>query len=253
LFPNYFQSALKEGLLSKAIQNQLIEVKLINLRDFSKSIDAYPFGGGSSMIMRYAPLEKAFKSLTDKGMVLYLTPSGHLWNYQKAKKYAHFQKTLTLICGRYGGVDQRWIKDYVTEEISIGDYVLNGGEVACLVLLESIFRFIPGALGNEKSLKEDSFEDDGLLSCPQWTRPQHIGNTPVPQVLLSGNHKDIKHFRYYCSLVLTSIKRPDLLRNNHKLLKQLPVAQKYLSQLPIEELKSLNLNPTDLNLDLQSR
>ena len=254
LFPNYFQSTLEEGLVAKAIKNKLIEIHLINPRDFSKDkarrVDDYPFGGGDSMIMSYQPLESSLNSLEDKGRVVFLTPSGKLWDHEKTKNYAKNYKTLTLICGRYGGIDQRFIKDYVDEEVSIGDYVLNGGEVACLVLLESLFRFIPGSLGNEKSSIEESFEKEGLLECPQWTRPQTIGFSSIPKVILSGNHQSIKQFRYYSSLVITSIKRPDLLKKNKKLLKELPIAQKELAKLSLEDLQSLNLHPRDLKLVL---
>ena len=254
LFPNYFQSTLKEGLIAKAIKNKLIEIDLINSRDFSKSkagrVDDYPFGGGDSMIMNYQPLESSLKSLKEKGRVVFLTPSGSLWNHKKAKHYAENYKIITLVCGRYGGIDQRFIRKYVDEEISIGDYVLNGGEVACLVLLESLFRFIPEALGNEKSAKEESFENEGLLECPQWTRPQIIDNTSIPKVILSGDHKSIEKFRHHSSLVITSVKRPDLLIKNKKLLEELPLAQKELSKLSLEDLQSLNLNPQDLKLVL---
>ncbi len=254
LFPSYFKSALAEGLIAKAIENNLIKIHFINPRDFSKNktrrVDDYPFGGGDSMIMSYQPLEDSLKSLKNKGQVIFLTPTGTLWDNEKAKNYTKNYQTLTLVCGRYGGIDQRFIGEHVDEEISIGNYVLNGGEVACLVLLESLFRFIPGALGNEKSSKEESFENQGLLECPQWTRPQVIGKTSIPKVILSGDHKSIEKFRYYSSLVITSIKRPDILIKNKKLLEKLPTAQKELSKLSLEELQSLNLHPRDLKLVL---
>ncbi|MGI9549144.1 MAG: tRNA (guanosine(37)-N1)-methyltransferase TrmD [Bdellovibrionales bacterium] len=252
LFPDYFSSPLKEGLLAKAIKNKLLEIDFVNPRDFSPTgrVDDYPFGGGDSMIMCYPPLEKSLKSLKNKGRVIFLTPSGSVWNHQKAKNYAKEDEILTLVCGRYGGVDQRFITKYVDEEVSVGDYILNGGEAGALILLESIFRFLPKALGNEKSFTKESFENKNLLECPQWTRPQEGGGFSVPKVLLSGDHQSIEKFRHYSSLVKTSVRRPDLLRANLELVDELLVAQKELSLLSLEELKSLGLKSSDLKLIL---
>ena len=242
LFPEYFKSPLSEGLLSRAIQDSLMSVDIVNPRDFAENktgrVDDYPFGGGDSMILSYEPLKKSVQHFKDKGKVLYLTPSGKAWNAKRAKQFSK-EKTLTLVCGRYGGVDQRFISDFVDEEISIGDYILNGGEAASLVLIESIFRFLPKALGNELSNKKESFEGKGLLECPQWTRPQEIKGHKLPKVLLSGNHAEIEQFQQDCSLVITALKRPDLL--NSSLDEALIEAKKRLSKLDPEELQSLGL------------
>lgn len=254
LFPQYFESPLGQGLLSKAIQSKKIETSFVNPRDFSTNkthrVDDYPFSGKDSMIITYDPLAQAVKSLKSRGRVVYLSPQGCLWNYKKAREYAQKYPILTLVCGRYGGIDQRFIQDYVDEEISVGDYILNGGEAACLILIESLFRFLPGCLGNKKSSQEESFENQGLLEGPQWTRPQKIGQHVLPKVVLSGHHKEIEKFYFYTSLVITAAKKPYLLKENPDLAKQLPQAQKELAQLPPEELASLNLKLGDLNLNL---
>ena len=248
LFPDYFHSPFQEALLGRAIKQSLLDVSIINPRDFSDSktarVDDNPFGGSDSMILCYQPLARALKSLKQKGLVVYLSPSGNLWNAQKAKQYYDNYKTLTLVCGRYGGVDQRFINEFVDETISVGDYVLNGGEVASLILIESLFRFLPQALGNQCSHQKESFEEEGLLECPQWTRPQELANHKIPQVLLSGHHLEIEQFQKDCSLVITANKRPDLLKKH--LIPKLKQAQKNLSKLGDEELKALGLNRQDL-------
>ena len=205
------------------------------------------------MILSYDPLEKALLSLQSPGEslgesigkstapVVYLSPKGQPWKAQKAKIFAEKYPVVTLVCGRYGGIDYRFIQDYVDEEISIGDYVLNGGEVASMVLIESCSRFVKNFMGNQDSYKRDSFEVP-LLSAPEWTKPRDIKQHKIPSVLLSGYHKKIEEFRFYSSLFLTYLKRPDLLKGQTELLKQLPKAQQYLERLPDEELKSLGLS-----------
>ena len=243
LFPEFFHSCLQVGLLHKAVQNSLITVELVDIKTFSKKgrADDYPFGGGSSMLLAYPPLQKALQSVKKPGHVVCLSPQGERWTAQKAKSFSKKYKTLTLICGRYGGLDARFVQDFVDEEISIGDYILNGGELASLVLIESCSRFLEAFMGNKKSHQKDSFEDS-LLSAPHWTKPREIKGHKIPEVVLSGHHKKIEELRFYTSLILTWLKRPDLLKGKSELLDQIPQAQKRLQQLSKEELKALGLS-----------
>ena len=251
LFPEFFHSFLNTALLKKAIAKKVISIELVDIKAFAKNgrADDYPFGGGESMILSYVPLEKALLSLKQTGHVVYLSPKGKPWKAQKAKTWTVKHPVLTLICGRYGGIDFRFIQDYVDEEISIGDYILNGGELASMVLIESCSRFVLGFMGNQDSHKKDSFENS-LLSAPEWTKPRHIKQHKLPSVLLSGHHKKIEEFRFYSSLFLTYLKRPDLLEGQNHLLKQIPQAKKYLELLSKEELKSLGLRKDQSQLIL---
>ena len=246
LFPDYFTSPLKEGLLGRAFKEGLMEVSFSNPRQFTKDgrVDDYPFGGGDSMILSYAPLKESLESFSKRGYVVYPSPQGRPWTARKARTFAQ-HSLITFICGRYGGVDERFIRDYVDEEISLGDYVLNGGEVAVLTLMESLSRFIPGVLGNEKSAEEESFEGLGLLEGPQWTRPRPIEGHKIPEVLFSGHHEKIRDFRFFVSLILTALKRPDLIKDS-SLRRELPKAQEELKVLSSEELRSLGIQPMDL-------
>lgn len=246
LFPDYFTSPLKEGLLGRAFKEGLMEVSFSNPRQFTRDgrVDDYPFGGGDSMILSYTPLKQSLESFTKKGYVVYPSPQGRPWSARKARIFAQ-HPLITFICGRYGGVDERFIRDCVDEEISLGDYILNGGEAAVLTLLESLSRFIPGVLGNEKSAEEESFEGLGLLEGPQWTRPQSIEGHQIPKVLFSGHHEKIKDFRFFASLVLTALKRPELIKDP-SLQQRLSKAQRELRTLSSEELRALGLRPVDL-------
>ena len=251
LFPEFFDSPLKTGVLGRAIQSQLLKVHFVNPRDFAegihKTVDDTPFGGGDGMVMMYEPLKKALESLrTPSKKVIYLSPQGKKWNHQKAREWAkQTHEGKTFICGRYGGVDQRFISEYVEEEISVGDYVLTGGEPAMLVLLDSLSRFIKGALGNESSVSEESFEHQNLLEAPQWTRPRDVKGYQIPEVILSGHHKNIESFRYFISILVTTIKRPDLLKNS-SIKKDLPEALKLAESLSEDELKACGLNRKSL-------
>ena len=193
------------------------------------------------MLLCYEPLKGAIQSISSLGKVVYLSAQGSKWSASKAKDYSKKYKTLTLLCGRYGGVDSRFIKDFVEEEISIGDYILNGGETAALVLIESLSRFLDGFLGNAESFKRESFENS-ILEGPGWTRPRQIKGHFIPELIFSGKHKEIKEFRFYTSLLLTWLKRPDLLKEKKDLLNKLPEAEKVLSELPIKELEAIGLS-----------
>lgn len=218
LFPELIQNYLQEALLAKAIAAGLMTVDLINLRRFSDnrygSVDDSPYGGGDGMLLRADILEKALLSIQSKERqrVIYLSPQGRCYNAAEAKKLSSFNEgEIVLISGRYAGVDQRFIDQYVDEEISIGDYVLSGGELAALVLIESASRYIPGVLGHLDSSTQDSFHR-GLLEAPQYTRPQEWNGRAVPEVLLSGHHQKIEDWKNSESVRVTSEKRPDLLK-----------------------------------------
>lgn len=251
LFPEFFSSPFSTGVLGRAIQSQLLKIHFVNPRDFTedvhKTVDDTPFGGGDGMVMMYEPLKRALESLkTPSKKVIYLSPQGKKWNYQKAREWAkETDEEKTFICGRYGGVDQRFVSEYVEEEISIGDYILTGGEPAMLVLLDSLSRFIKGALGNESSVSEESFEHQSLLEAPQWTRPRDIKGYQIPEIILSGHHKNIEKFRYLISILVTAIKRPDLLKDSSTK-KDLPKALKMAESLSEDELKACGLNRRNL-------
>ncbi len=250
LFPEYFESPLQAGLLGRAIRQGLIQVEIIPLRSFAQNrsgrVDDYPFGGGDSMIIAYGPLRRAVESLAESGHVIYLSPRGLRWSARKAREHAALPKPLTVVCGRYGGVDERFVREFADEEISLGDYVLNGGEAAFLALLESVSRFVPGVLGNKESPHKESFEGKGLLEAPQWTRPREAGRHKIPSPLLSGSHAGIERFRLAAALVLTALRRPDLLGGRQELLQQIPEAKKELSRLSAEELQSMGIAREDL-------
>lgn len=219
LFPDLIRGYLAEALIAKALSKQLLTIELINLRDFSdnsyKSVDESPFGGGDGMLIRADILEKALQSVSNtskKQKVIYFTPQGQLFDSTVAQAIAENQldaDELILICGRYAGVDQRFIEHYVDLELSIGDYVLSGGELPALVVTEAVSRFIPGVLGQLKSAEEDSFQNR-LLEAPQYTRPQVWNNLKVPDVLLSGDHNKIKEWKNRKAQEVTEKKRPDL-------------------------------------------
>lgn len=221
LFPEMIQSYLADALIARAIKNNLFSVDVVQLRSFSddkyKSVDDTVYGGGEGMLLRADILEKAILDIKkDKGSskVILLSPQGKIWSSELAKEASmQIETHFILICGRYGGVDQRFIDQYVDQEISIGDYVLSGGELGALVMIESISRFIPGVLGDSASATQDSFEN-GLLEAPQYTKPQTWNGVNVPEELLSGNHKKIQEWRLSQSQLVTEKKRPDLLKKN---------------------------------------
>ncbi len=212
LFPEMF-SSLNESIIGKAIGKGLIEVNLTNIRDFSKNkhkkVDDTPYGGGAGMVIRPDVVYDAYSSIkNDDAKVIYLSPQGSLLNQDKVKELSK-EKHLILICGHYEGIDQRVLDEIVDEEISIGDYVLTGGELPAMVLIDSVSRYIEGVL-NEESVEEESFSNR-LLEYPQYTRPEEFRGKKVPEVLISGHHENIKKWRYEKSLEVTKKKRPDLL------------------------------------------
>ncbi|MCG2701190.1 tRNA (guanosine(37)-N1)-methyltransferase TrmD [Candidatus Parcubacteria bacterium] len=204
IFPNIFDSYLNESILGRAQKNKLIKIKIHNLRDWTndkhKTVDDTPCGGGAGMIMKAEPIYKAIKQIKKKNekiKTILLSAKGKTWNQQTAKKYSKLDEII-LICGRYEGIDER-VKKFIDEEISIGDYVLTGGEIPAMAIIDSITRLLPGVLGNKKSADIESHSIPGVLEYPQYTKPETIiinnKKCNVPKVLLSGNHKLIKEWR----------------------------------------------------------
>ena len=215
IFPDLINNFLKYGLVSRAIEKKIIEINTIYLRDFSDDsnlrIDDKSYGGGPGMVMRYKPVEDALKSIKRKSYVIYLSPQGSKLNQYKISELTKV-KNLTFLCGRYEGYDQRVVDDLVDEQISLGDYVISGGELPSLILLEGITRLIPNVANDIDSILNDSFTDN-LLDYPHYTRPESINGHEVPDVLLSGNHNEIAKWRRKQSLGITWKNRPDLLKN----------------------------------------
>jgi tRNA (guanine37-N1)-methyltransferase len=213
LYPELFPGPLNKGLYGKALSNNIWNLKIVNIRDYSsdkhKTVDDTPFGGGSGMLIKPDVLANSLdQNVKPNEKIYYLTPKGKLFSQKLAKKLSK-EKTINLICGHFEGVDQRVIDTRNIEELSIGDYVLSGGETAALVVLDSILRLIPGVLGNDQSISEESFEN-GLLEYPQYTKPQIWEKKSVPDVLLSGDHAKIKDWRLSESEAITRDRRPDL-------------------------------------------
>jgi len=216
LFPNMFSSPLQESILGKAIEKGFIQIRTINIRDFTSDkhqvVDDTPYGGGQGMVMKVEPIAQAIESVkaqNPSAWTVYLTPQGKPLNQDLARGLST-QPHLILLCGRYEGVDERVRESFIDDEISIGDYVLTGGELAAMVLIDAVSRFIPGVLGSDRSAEEDSFLNS-LLEYPQYTRPFHFRGSCVPEVLLSGNHSAISLWRRKEALRRTSLRRPDLL------------------------------------------
>lgn len=214
LFPEMFDS-LKASLLGKAQANNAIKIDIINIRDFSndkhKKCDDYPFGGGAGMLMTPQPIYDAITSIKGykKAHKIYMSPKGESLSQAKVKSLTKL-KHLIILCGHYEGIDQRIIDLLINEEISIGDFVLTGGEIPAMALVDAVSRYIPGVLGNEESTADESFSDN-LLEYPQYTRPQEFKGLKVPEVLISGNHQEIAKWRKEQSIKITKEKRPDLI------------------------------------------
>jgi len=215
LFPEMFAAVTEHGVTGRAVRNGRITLDCWNPRDFTvdkhRTVDDRPYGGGPGMVMMTEPLQKAVaaaKATSPAAKTIYLSPQGRVLNQQHAAELAT-QPALILIAGRYEGIDERFIASHIDEEWSIGDYVLSGGEMAAMVMIDAIARLVPGVLGHELSAEQDSFTD-GLLDCPHYTRPEVFDDIPVPPVLLSGNHEEIRRWRLTQSLVRTRQRRPEL-------------------------------------------
>lgn len=217
IFPKMFDAITNYGIISKAIKKGLINIKIWNPRDYTydryHSIDDRPYGGGSGMLMKFKPLLMAIEHAKEKikidTKIIYLSPQGKKLNQKSVLKLSK-TSSFILICGRYKGIDERIIDTTVDEEWSIGDYIISGGELPAMILIDALSRLIPDVIGKKKSVEEDSFYN-GLLDCPQYTRPNIIHGMQVPIILLSGHHTEIKKWKLKQSLGMTWLKRPDLL------------------------------------------
>lgn len=217
LFPEMFSALTESGVSRRANQSGLYQLKTWNPRDFTldkhRTVDDRPYGGGPGMVMMYQPLKDTLNAIAaeseQKPHVVYLSPQGQPLTQAKVEQLSQ-HKNITLLCGRYEGVDERLIESSVDEEISIGDFVVSGGELPAMMLMDAVIRLIPGALGHNQSAEQDSFSD-GLLDCPHYTRPEEVDGMRVPQVLLEGNHAKIDAWRHEQKLERTQQRRPDLL------------------------------------------
>ena len=213
LYPEFFPGPLGKGLYDKALAEKIWKLETVNIRDYTtdkhKTVDDTTYGGGSGMLIKPDVLANSLdKNINSKEKIIYLSPRGKLFNQKLAKELSK-ERTVNLICGHFEGVDQRVIESRNIEEVSIGDFVLSGGESAAFVMLDAIIRLLPGVLGNETSVEEESFEN-GLLEYPQFTKPQIWEEKTVPDVLLSGDHAKIKDWRLSQSEAITRDRRPDL-------------------------------------------
>jgi len=225
LFPESFNAILGGSIIGRAQEAGLIEINTINIRDFSKDshkkVDDYPYGGGNGMVMMAQPIIDAYNSIVEKldykPLVIYLSPQGDIFNQQMAIELKE-EKHIILLCGHYEGIDERIIDSIVDREISIGDYVLTGGEIPAMALVDCVSRMIPGVLSDEECYINDSIYN-GLLEYPQYTRPQEYNGKEVPEILISGHHENIRKWRLEESLKRTKKKRPDLYKKFIKMQK----------------------------------
>lgn len=214
LFPEMVMQGLNCGIIGRAVQKRIIALNAVNIRDYTLErhgrVDDYPYGGGAGMLMQAQPVYDAFQAVTGgrKVRTVYVTPQGEPFTQKKAKEFSA-EEELVLLCGHYEGIDERVLEEIVTDYVSIGDYVLTGGELAAMVMVDAIARLVPGVLGNEHSAQEESFFND-LLEYPQYSRPEIWKGRPVPQVLLSGDHKSVTAWRLEQSKERTALRRPDL-------------------------------------------
>lgn len=216
IFPEIFRGVFEFGIIRRALQAELLEIAIHDLRDFTSDrhhmVDDRPFGGGAGMVMKPEPLFRAIEALTHRApetRVILLTPQGRLLKQTVVEELAELERVV-LICGRYEGIDERVVDELVDEEISIGDFVLSGGEIPAMVVVDAVTRLLPGALGCEQSAEQDSFSS-GLLDYPHYTRPAEYRGLKVPEILLSGNHQEIEKWRRAKALEKTRKRRPDLL------------------------------------------
>jgi len=219
LYPDLFPGPFSEGLYGKALDKKIWDLQKVNIKDYAsdkhKTVDDTPYGGGSGMLIKPDVIARALDKNTKKGeKIIFLTPRGKVFNHECAKKFSQ-EKIINIICGHFEGIDQRVIDSRNIEEISIGDFILSGGETASYVFLDAILRLIPGVIGNENSITEESFGND-LLEYPQYTKPQIWEEKSVPDVLLSGDHAKIKDWRLSQSEAITRDRRPDLWQKYNK-------------------------------------
>ncbi|WP_204180064.1 MULTISPECIES: tRNA (guanosine(37)-N1)-methyltransferase TrmD [unclassified Staphylococcus] len=238
LFPQMFDGVLNQSILKRAQDKEMLQINTVDFRDFAENkhnqVDDYPFGGGQGMVLKPEPIFNAMKDIdkTENTRVILMCPQGRPFNQEIAQELSHSEH-LVFICGHYEGYDERIRQHLVTDEISMGDYVLTGGELPAMVMTDAIVRLIPGVLGNQQSHEDDSFQD-GLLEFPQYTRPRSYQDMNVPEALLSGNHAHIDQWRHEQKLIRTWEKRPDLLENYPLTDKDKDILERYKKQLKNE-------------------
>ena len=218
LFPEMIEQGMNTSIMGRAINNGNISVNAVNIRDYTldphMKVDDYPYGGGAGMVMQAEPIYRTYEAIVEtikpakKPTVLYMSPQGKVFNQEMAERLSK-EENLIFLCGHYEGVDERVLEEIVTEEVSIGDYVLTGGELPAMVMMDAISRLVKGVLHNDDSASTESFSD-GLLEYPQYTRPEEILGRKVPDILLSGHHANVEKWRKEQSLLRTKEKRPDL-------------------------------------------
>ena len=237
LFPQMILDGLNTSITGRAIQNGILSVDAVNIRDFAENkymkVDDYPYGGGAGLVMQPGPVCSAYKSVTErigkKPRVVYMTPQGYPFTQQMAQEFAQ-EEDLCILCGHYEGIDERALELIVTDYLSVGDYVLTGGELPAMVMIDCISRLVPGVLNNDVSAEIESFHDN-LLEYPQYTRPEVYQGMRVPEVLLSGHHKNIETWRRQQSIRRTLERRPDLLEEANLSKKE----RQYLAELMAEK------------------
>ena len=236
IFPEMFEPFWAHGIIRKAIEEHRIFVSAVNIRDYAEDrhqvTDDRPYGGGNGMVMKPEPLASAMRAATrtvPEARTVLLTPQGKVFNQSMAQELASFDG-LVLVCGRYEGVDERVCHDLIDYEISTGDYVLTGGELAAMIIMDAVTRLIPGALGGKQSAEKDSFAN-GLLEHAHYTRPQIFEGSEVPEVLLSGHHREIEKWRLESSLMRTLLKRPDLLQQKDLDRQEIEILKKWYHQI----------------------
>lgn len=234
LFPEMVMNGLSTSIIGRAINNGLLTIEAINIRDFAENkhnrVDDYTYGGGAGMLMQAGPVYGAYQSIAEKTKkkprVIYLSPQGSTFSQEMAEEFAK-EEELVFLCGHYEGIDERVLEEIVTDYVSIGDYVLTGGELPAMVMIDAISRLIPGVLHNNVSAEFESFQDN-LLEYPQYTRPEEWHGKKVPEVLMSGHHVNIEKWRREQSVIRTAQRRPDLLEKAELTQKEKELAKKYL-------------------------
>ncbi|MBQ6812014.1 MAG: tRNA (guanosine(37)-N1)-methyltransferase TrmD [Agathobacter sp.] len=237
LFPEMVMDGLSTSIIGRAQSKGLLSVEAINIRDFAENkhnrVDDYTYGGGAGMLMQAGPVYGAYQSVADKAKskprVIYLSPQGQTFSQSMAEEFAK-EEELIFLCGHYEGIDERVLEEIVTDYVSIGDYVLTGGELPAMVMIDAISRLIPGVLHNDVSAEFESFQDN-LLEYPQYTRPEEWHGKKVPEILLSGHHANVEKWRREQSIIRTAERRPDLLEKANLSQKEKDFAKKYLKSL----------------------
>lgn len=248
LFPDMIEQGLGTSITGRALEKGLLSLNTVNIRDFSENkhnrVDDYPYGGGAGMVMAAGPVYRAYESVkkdissNKKARVIYLTPQGKVFNQTMAEELAK-EEDLVLLCGHYEGIDERVLELIVTDYVSIGDYVLTGGELPAMVMIDTISRLVPGVLNNESSAEFESLQDN-LLEYPQYTRPDVFMDKPVPDVLLSGHHAKIEEWRREQSIIRTHQNRPDLLKNAVLTKKEQVFLNGFVNEFEEKELREKN-------------